>query len=139
MIFPFINFLLNDLNLVTKLGGTAYQAFEVLGNRSNEIGGKTGTAMIVNKKGGYFKDRDLTSFIGIFPINDPKYVVLTIIEYPKVIKEINNKTTGAWINAPLVKDIILRIIDILKIPKKIPKEILNADIKHIYKTHNVSF
>ena len=54
-------------------------------------------------------------------------------------KEINNKTTGAWINAPLVKDIILRIIDILKIPKKIPKEILNADIKHIYKTHNVSF
>ncbi len=104
-----------------------------------EIGGKTGTAMIVNEKGGYYKDRDLTSFIGIFPISDPKYVVLTIIEYPKVIKEINNKTTGAWINAPLVKEIILRMVDILKIPKKMPNEILNADIKHVYKIKNASF
>ncbi len=104
-----------------------------------DIGGKTGTAMIVNKNGGYYLDRDLTSFIGVFPINNPKYVVLTIVEYPKVIKEINNKTTGAWINAPLVKEIILRMIEILKIPKEMPKELLNADIKHIYKAHNAPF
>ena len=103
-----------------------------------DLGGKTGTSMLVNKKGGYHKDRDLTSFISIFPIDDPEYVVLTIVEYPKIIEELKNKTTGAWINAPLVKEIILRMIDILKIPKKTYDEILNADIKHIYKIQNAS-
>jgi len=98
-----------------------------------DIGGKTGTAMLTKKKGGYYKDRDLTSFISIFPIKYPKYLILTIIEYPKIIKGLNKKTTGAWINAPLVKDIILRMISILKIPKKTSEEFLNADIKHIYK------
>ena len=104
-----------------------------------DIGGKTGTAMLTNEKGGYYKDRDLTSFISLFPIEDPEYLVLTIIEYPKIIKGLNKKTTGAWINAPLVKDIILRMIGILKIPKKISEELLNADIKHIYKPKNVTF
>ena len=32
-----------------------------------EIGGKTGTSELLNPKGGYYKDRNLTSFIGIFP------------------------------------------------------------------------
>jgi len=104
-----------------------------------DIGGKTGTAMLTNDKGGYYQDRDLTSFIGIFPIEDPEYLILTIIEYPKIIKGLNKKTTGAWINAPLVKDIILKMIGILKIPKKISEEFLNADIKHIYKPKNVTF
>jgi len=103
------------------------------------IGGKTGTAMLTNENGGYYTDRDLTSFISIFPIDDPKYLILTIIEYPKIIKGLNKKTTGAWINAPLVKDIILQMIDILRIPKKISKEFLNADIKHIYETKYVTF
>ena len=95
--------------------------------------------MLTNEKGGYYKDRDLTSFISIFPIEDPEYLILTIIEYPKIIKGLNKKTTGAWINAPLVKDIILQMIGILNIPKKISEEFLNADIKHIYKPKNVTF
>tara|TARA_B100000686_G_C16739769_1_gene945855 strand:+ start:282 stop:1937 length:1656 start_codon:yes stop_codon:yes gene_type:complete len=104
-----------------------------------DLGGKTGTAMIVNQNGGYYKDRDLTSFISIFPIKKPKYLVLTILEYPKEIDELDNKTTGAWVNAPLVKEIILEMINILKIPKQINQEILKVDIKHIYKTKNVTF
>ena len=103
------------------------------------LGGKTGTAMIVNKKGGYHKDRDLTSFISVFPIDDPKYVVLTILEYPKKIKELKNKTTGAWVNAPLVKDIIIQMIKILNIPKNFSNEFLNADIKYLYEAKNATF
>ena len=91
------------------------------------------------QNGGYYTDRDLTSFISIFPIDDPKYLILTIIEYPKIIKGLNKKTTGAWINAPLVKDIILQMIDILRIPKKISEEFLNADIKHIYRNKKCYF
>ena len=72
-------------------------------------------------------------------IKKPKYLVLTILEYPKEIDELDNKTTGAWVNAPLVKEIILEMINILKIPKQINQEILKVDIKHIYKTKNVTF
>jgi len=102
-----------------------------------EIGGKTGTAELFSNKGGYHKDRNLTSFISVFPVNAPKYVVLTIVEYPKKINE--SATTGATVNAPLTKKIILRMIEILKIPKKYSKEFLNADIKHLYKHQNVTF
>ena len=56
-----------------------------------EIGGKTGTSEIVNPNGGYYKNRNLTSFIGVFPIDKPKYVVFTAIEYPKKGDSINQK------------------------------------------------
>ena len=102
-----------------------------------DIGGKTGTAELINKEGGYHRDRNLTSFISIFPINKPKYIVLTLVEYPKKINEFS--TTGATVNAPLSKNIILRMIEILNIPKKLSEEILNADIKHLYKYQNVTF
>jgi len=97
-----------------------------------QIGGKTGTALIVNKDGGYFKNRDLTSFIGVFPISRPKYLVLTIIEYPKKIPGTHQATTGAVVNAPLVKKIILEMIRILKIPQFQRQDILKADINTIY-------
>ena len=53
-----------------------------------QIGGKTGTSELLNPKGGYYKDRNRTSFIAVFPINNPKYVVYTAIENPK--KELSN-------------------------------------------------
>jgi len=102
------------------------------------LGGKTGTAILINKEGGYYNDRDLTSFISIFPINEPKYLVLTVVEYPKKIKGSNQKTTGAVVNAPLVKNIILEMIKILKIPKFESENILNADINKFYKKYYVS-
>jgi hypothetical protein len=62
---------------------------------------------------------------------------LTLVEYPKKINKFS--TTGATVNAPLAKNIILRMIEILSIPKKFSEEILNADIKHLYKNRNVTF
>ena len=35
----FINFLKNDLNLVTNKNGTAYAAFEAMGRKANDVGG----------------------------------------------------------------------------------------------------
>ena len=54
-----------------------------------EIGGKTGTAELINHLGQYQKEANLTSFIGVFPISKPKYLVLTIIENPKKIPQIH--------------------------------------------------
>jgi len=95
-----------------------------------QIGGKTGTADL-NKNGKYLENENLTSFIAVFPISKPQYVVLSIIENPNKTKEIKN-LTGATVSAPLVKNIILRMIEILNIPRIPNDEILNADIRVDY-------
>ncbi len=105
-----------------------------------EIGGKTGTAELINESGLYQKDMNLTSFIGVFPTSRPKYVVLAIIENPKKIKEENYSITGASVAAPLVKNIISRMIEILSIPRSNSIEILKADISAEYiQKHNATF
>jgi len=98
------------------------------------IGGKTGTSELLNPKGGYFKDRNRTSFIGVFPIKNPRYIVYTAIKYPKKPKNSNQRMTGAVVNAPLVKKIILEMIKILNIPPYQKYNLLKADIKKIYKS-----
>ena len=100
------------------------------------IGGKTGTSELLNPNGGYYKDRNMTSFIGIFPINNPKYIVYTAIEYPKKPKNTKQRMTGAVVNAPLVKKIILEMIKILNLPPYNEDNLLKADIKKIYKPEN---
>ncbi len=47
------------------------------------VGGKTGTANIVGKNGGYLSGKYVASFIGVFPIDDPRVVILVKIEEPK--------------------------------------------------------
>ena len=105
-----------------------------------EIGGKTGTAELINESGQYQKDMNLTSFIGVFPTSKPKYIVLAMIEYPKKIKEENYNITGASVAAPLVKNIISSMIEILAIPAPNSREILKADTSTEYiKKNNATF
>ena len=75
----------------------------------------------------------MTSFIGVFPINNPRYIIYTAIEYPKKPKNSKQKMTGAVVNAPLVKKIIFEMIKILNIPANIENKFLKADIKKLYK------
>ena len=74
-----INIILRKI--VTNKEGTASQA-NVLGY---EIGGKTGTAEKA-VKGGYSKNK-INTFIGIFPISKPKYVLLVLLDEPKINDE----------------------------------------------------
>ncbi len=103
-----------------------------------EIGGKTGTSELLNPKGGYYKDRNLTSFIGVFPINDPKYIIYTALEYPKKEKGTNQKMTGARVNAPLVREIILDIINLFNIPRNVKNELLKVDTNFTYRIFNAA-
>ena len=101
------------------------------------IGGKTGTSELLNPNGGYYKDRNRTSFIGVFPINNPRYIIYTAIEYPKKPKDSNQRMTGAVVNAPLVKKIIFEMIKILNLPSFMDNNFLKVDIKKLYKSDNV--
>lgn len=46
------------------------------------VAGKTGTAQIASPDGTYVDDLYVSSFAGFFPAEDPKYVVLVVIEKP---------------------------------------------------------
>jgi cell division protein FtsI (penicillin-binding protein 3) len=79
------------------------------------VGGKTGTAEKVSAAH-YERHALLSSFVGVFPINDPRYVVLVSVDEPHGNKESFGYATGGWIAAPAVKDTIERMASIVGIP-----------------------
>jgi len=76
-----------------------------------DVGGKTGTAeKVVN--GRYSNDKRFNAFLAAFPMDDPQYVVLTIIDEPKPEEGMHSATAG--LNAaPMVQRIISRSAPLL--------------------------
>lgn len=48
-----------------------------------KVGGKTGTAQIPDPQGGYYEDRHIGTFAGLFPADDPKIVMVIRLNNPK--------------------------------------------------------
>ncbi|PCI47401.1 MAG: penicillin-binding protein [Alphaproteobacteria bacterium] len=72
------------------------------------VGGKTGTAeKVIN--GRYSRDNKITSFVGVFPMDNPKYVIFAMLDEPHGTEDTFYKATGGWIAAPVVGRIISRI------------------------------
>ena len=94
------------LNVVDP-GGSGKSA-EVEGYR---VGGKTGTAEKV-VKGRYSGDKRFNAFLAAFPIDDPRYVVLVVIDEPKP-EEGKHGATAGMNAAPMVGNIIRRSAAIL--------------------------
>jgi len=69
---------LRDMLLATVDDGIAHNA-SIPGY---SIAGKTGTAQIAGPDGSYVDDQYVSSFAGFFPADDPKYVVLVVLEKP---------------------------------------------------------
>jgi cell division protein FtsI (penicillin-binding protein 3) len=77
-----------------------------------EVGGKTGTAE-KNSHGGYRHKALLSSFVATFPISDPRFVVLVMVDEPQGNKESFGFATAGWTAAPAVGRVIAQMGPIL--------------------------
>ena len=95
----------------TVTDGTGKQAYL----DGYDVGGKTGSAEKVID-GKYSKKLLLSSFVGAFPMYNPRYIVLVMVDEPKGIKETYGYATGGWVAAPVVGKIIKRTAQFLSVP-----------------------
>ncbi|WP_375646156.1 MULTISPECIES: peptidoglycan D,D-transpeptidase FtsI family protein [unclassified Bartonella] len=84
------------------------------------VGGKTGTAEKV-ENGKYSKTKNFNSFLAAFPIDDPAYVILTIIDEPKP-EEGTRSATAAMNAGPMLANIVRRTASLLGVKPDFKKE-----------------
>lgn len=77
------------------------------------VGGKTGTAQIATI-GGYKKDEWVHNFIGVAPIDEPVFVMLTKIDSPKGVQYAEGTALPLWRD---IADFILRYYQVPKTRK----------------------
>jgi cell division protein FtsI (penicillin-binding protein 3) len=80
-----------------------------------KVGGKTGTAeKLVH--GHYIENARISSFIGAFPIDAPRYLLLAMLDEPKGNRSTANYATGGWVAAPVVARLVRHMAPLLGIP-----------------------
>lgn len=95
------------LESVVEQGGTATKA------RMDEyrVAGKTGTAQKVDPIARGYSDKRIASFIGVVPAEDPRAVILVVIDEPKT------DVYGGLVAAPAFKEIATQAMPHLSVPK----------------------
>jgi cell division protein FtsI (penicillin-binding protein 3) len=107
---------LRKLFRLNVLDGSGRQA-DVTGYN---VGGKTGTAEKVIH-GHYSSTVRFNAFLSSFPIDNPQYVVLVVIDEPKAAKEGGGVTAGSNA-APMVGEIIRRAAPLLGVKPEFGKD-----------------
>lgn len=82
------------------------------------VGGKTGTAE-KQVAGRYKKSAKISSFVGAFPIQDPRYVVFAMLDEPEGNKRTFNYATGGWVAAPVVSRVVAQIGPLLGVQPRV--------------------
>ncbi|PTQ11470.1 peptidoglycan glycosyltransferase [Sphingomonas oleivorans] len=88
------------------------------------LGGKTGTAEKPHL-GGYAHKSLVSTFAGAFPMDDPRYVVIAMLDEPKGTKETFGFATAGWTAAPVISKVLSRIGPLLGV---MPDESRDVDV-----------
>jgi cell division protein FtsI (penicillin-binding protein 3) len=92
------------------------------------IGGKTGTAEVVSRTGGYNRHLNVSTFAAAFPMDAPRYVVLVMIDSARPSAATSGQTTAAWTAAPVVARVITRTGPLLGIIPDMSRDIPTGDL-----------
>jgi cell division protein FtsI (penicillin-binding protein 3) len=92
------------------------------------VGGKTGTAEKVTAGGGYSRRVNVSTFAAAFPMDDPRYVVVVMMDAPKGTADTFGFTTAAWTAGPVVSKVITRSGPLLGV---IPSEQRDIDVSRL--------
>jgi cell division protein FtsI (penicillin-binding protein 3) len=78
-----------------------------------EVGGKTGTADKPRPNGGYYEDRTIATFAGVFPASDPRYVIVVTLDEPVESSGPQPRRTAGWTAVPVAAEMIRRTAPLL--------------------------
>ena len=84
-----------------------------------QVAGKTGTAE-KPKNGGYSRKDLISSFAAIFPHDEPRYVVLVLLDEPRGTPETFGYATAGWTAAPTAGKVVSRIAPMLGVDRANP-------------------
>ena len=91
------------------------------------VGGKTGSAEKPSA-GGYARHSVVATFAAGFPMDNPRYVVLIMIDEPKGNAYSRGQRTAAYTAAPVVKNVVSRIGPMLGV---IPDDSRDVDLSEL--------
>lgn len=78
-----------------------------------DVGGKTGTAEMPRPQGGYYEDRNITTFASAFPMSDPEYVLVVTLYDPEVQIGDETRRSAGWTAVPVASEMIRRVAPLL--------------------------
>ncbi|MBX3594286.1 MAG: penicillin-binding protein 2 [Sphingomonas sp.] len=91
------------------------------------VGGKTGTAEVPGR-GGYQRNKNVSTFAAAFPMDAPRYVVLVMLDSPIGNAQTFGLTTAGWTAAPVVNRVIMRTGAMLGV---MPDETRDVDVSDL--------
>ena len=95
------------------------------------VGGKTGTAEKPGI-GGYSRNKLISSFLGVFPMDYPRYAIFIMVDEPKGTKASYGYATGGWVGAPAVSGVIASMASILGMkPNKEKKQFEDSLMRYV--------
>ena len=91
------------------------------------VGGKTGSAEKPSE-GGYNKTSLVSTFAAAFPMDNPRYVVIAMLDEPHGTAETSFQRTAGWTTAPVVRKVVSRVGPMLGV---IPDEHRDVDVSEL--------
>ena len=75
----------------------------------------------------------IASFAGVFPIDQPRYLVITLLDEPKGTEATLNYAGGGWVSAPVARNIIARIAPMLGVEPKMEDTRMQRHVNLLFK------
>ena len=92
------------------------------------VGGKTGSAEKPGKRG-YRETSLVSTFAAAFPMDNPRYVIVAMLDEPKGTYASSYQRTAAWNAAPVVGRLVPRIGPLLGVRPDMTRDVDISDLK----------